>query len=484
MFQEIEVILGTGLSVLHVILAIGVTWHAVLHKPESRTVASWVGLAWLAPIVGSVAYACLGINRIERMGASLDIEEARRSVSRSGITKDDEKRAQQFGEKHPTFISLAYAGRAITGRLIDFKNDIQPLIDGDEAYPEMLKAIDEAKESVALLSYIFDNDRVGEMFFQALVNAHERGVSVRVLVDYVGSRYSPRPTIVKRLHQAGIDASAFLETGKFGKLRYANLRNHRKILVVDGRIGFTGGTNIREGHWLSMEPNEPVQCLHFRIEGPVVSQMMEAFSVDWDFTTGERLVGEPWYAEVEGQGTVAARGVTDGPDEDLDKMSRMIMSALSVATKRVRIVTPYFLPDEVIEGALKTASLRGVEIDVLLPEKNNIPIMDWATVPSLPPLIENGLKFYRTPEPFDHTKVMIVDGAWALIGSTNWDARSLRLNFEYNLECYGEAFAGKLEKIVEKKIEEARPVTLEEIKNRNTLRQVRDGLARLFSPYL
>ena len=165
-------------------------------------------------------------------------------------------------------------------------------------------------------------------------------------------------------------------------------------------------------------------------------------------------------------------------------MSRMIMSALSVATKRVRIVTPYFLPDEVIEGALKTASLRGVEIDVLLPEKNNIPIMDWATVPSLPPLIENGLKFYRTPELFDHTKVMIVDGAWALIGSTNWDARSLRLNFEYNLECYGEAFAGKLEAIVEKKIEEARPVTLEEIKNRNTLRQVRDGLARLFSPYL
>tara|TARA_R110000850_G_scaffold16207_23_gene50807 strand:- start:2118 stop:3572 length:1455 start_codon:yes stop_codon:yes gene_type:complete len=484
MSEKIEVFYAAAVSVLHVVFAVAVTWHAVLHKRESRTVAAWVGLAWLAPILGSLTYLCLGINRIERIGASLEIEESRKGLFKRETTPGDARRAIDLLKRHPTFSGLARAGKAITGRPIELHNDIQPLIDGDEAYPAMLEAINEAKHSVALLSYIFDNDRVGEKFFEALVAANQRGVEVRVLVDYVGSRYSPKPTIVKRLKQAGIEAAPFLETRGIGMFRYANLRNHRKILVVDGSVGFTGGTNIREGHWLSMEPAEPVQCLHFKIEGPVVSQMLETFAIDWDFTTGEKLTHGPWIGEPAAAGDTAARGVTDGPDEDLDKMLGIILSALSVASKRVSIITPYFLPEEALIGALVTAALRGVEIDIVLPEKNNIPIMDWATEPQLPFLIEKGCRIHRTPAPFDHTKLVVVDSAWALIGSTNWDARSLRLNFEYNLECYGEEFGGQLDAVIQRKIRDARLVTMDELHSRSRLVLVRNGIARLFSPYL
>ncbi|MEM9280879.1 MAG: phospholipase D-like domain-containing protein [Verrucomicrobiota bacterium] len=468
---------------LHFLTAGAVTWHAILHKRESRTVTTWVALAWLAPFMGAFFYLILGINRIERKGAELDIK-SRGDVGCGAPSESDLEGAEVMFHDHRGFLGLARAGRAITGREICFGNAISPLIDGDEAYPEMLEAISKAQHSVTLLSYIFDNDRVGDLFFEELLKAHERGIEVRVLVDYVGSRYGPRPTIVKRMGRAGIPVAAFLEPGGAVLIRYANLRNHRKILVVDGEVGFTGGTNIREGHWLSMDPKEPVECLHFKIEGPVVEQMQEAFATDWRFTTGEILSGAPWFQNPKKKGSVAARGVTDGPDEDLDKMKEMLSSAVSIAEESVLIVTPYFLPDDSLLEALVTASLRGVEIDVLLPGKNNIRVMDWATEPQMPSLIEKGCRLYRSPEPFDHTKVMIVDGAWSLIGSTNWDSRSLRLNFEYNLECYGSDFARSLERVVREKIDASDPVTLEVLRSRNQFIRLRNGVARLFSPYL
>ena len=482
--EQLYYIYALAMSVLHVGFAAAVTWHAVLHKRESKTVTAWVGLAWLAPVMGSLAYLCFGINRIERLGASLKIERERRDAEESDAVLGDLERVETVFKNHPTFIGLARAGRAITKREAFLHNSVEPLLDGDEAYPAMLEAIEGAQQSVSLLSYIFDNDRVGQKFIEALKAAVARGVEVRVLVDHVGSRYSPKPTVVKVLHEAGVSVAAFLPTGRAGLFRYANLRNHRKILVIDGKIGFTGGTNIREGHWLSMDPAEPVQCLHFRVKGPVVSQMQEAFAIDWDFTTGETLSGAPWFVDSEPCGEVAARGVTDGPDEDLDKMTEMILAALAVASKRVQIVSPYFLPDDAILGALVTTALRGVEIDIVLPEKNNIPVMDWATESQLPVLLEKGCRIHRTPAPFDHTKLFLVDGVWALIGSTNWDARSLRLNFEYNLECLSEEFGSKLDELIQRKIAAARPVTQEELADRSKLVQFRNGLARLMSPYL
>lgn len=470
-------------TLLHLLGSVAVTLHAILRTRQSKAAMAWIGLAWMAPLLGSIAYACLGINRIERKGEALGFEEVRLKAGSYGSRPEDLMKLRNLARNNPSIIGMARLGKAVTGRRLLMGNQVDPLVNGDEAYPAMLEAIRGAENSVSLMSYIFDSDRVGEQFLDELVAARDRGVEVRVLIDHVGSRYS-KPTMVARLREVGIEVAAFLPTGRIGMFRFANLRNHRKILVVDGRVGFTGGTNIREGHCMELKPSFPVQCLHFRVKGPVVAHLQEAFATDWAFTTGERLEKERWFHPVGLSGSVGARGVSDGPDEDLDKMAEMILGALACATKRVRIVTPYFLPDETIQWALVVAAMRGVKVDIVLPGRNNIRPMDWASMPQMPFLLQKGCRIYRSPEPFDHTKLMVVDRVWSLIGSTNWDARSLRLNFEYNIECYDEELAGRLDKVVEDKMAAAREVTLEELKERSTMVRLRDGLAQFLSPYL
>lgn len=464
-------------------LAVMVTVHAVLWKRDSRSVIGWVGLAWLAPVLGGFAYFCFGINRVQRKAISLNVRKTWRDQRTPALTPIDLERRDRFRREHVNLIGLSRHGQRMLGRDLAPGNRVELLVDGDQAYPSMIEAIDGARRSVAFLSYIFDSDRAGEAFLEALVRARDRGVEVRVLIDDVGSKYS-RHNMVARLKQAGLRAASFLPTRLPRLPKYANLRNHRKILVVDGQVGFTGGTNVREGHWLSLEPDSPVRCLHFRLEGPVVEHLQEVLAIDWAFATGESLSGELWFPDLKRAGAVWARGIPDGPDEDFEKMVDTIVSALSVARDRVRIVTPYFLPDATLVKALTVASRRGVDVRVLVPAKNNIPLVQWASTAELWQILEKDCRVFASPPPFDHTKVMTVDGVWSLIGSTNWDPRSLRLNFEFNVECYDDALAGALDRFVDERIAAADEVTLEDISSRSMPVRLRDGLARLFSPYL
>ena len=481
---EFQTVWPYVLTLIHIAGACWVTVDAISRKDDVRAAVGWIGLAWLSPILGTTAYTLLGINRIRRKGASLGLLLAWNHEADVRMTREDVSRIQELQKSHPTFMGLARLGRMVTGNDIMLGNAITPLLNGDAAYPEMLHAINQAKVSVNLNSYIFDSDPIGEKFLTALKSAQERGVEIRVLIDGVGARYS-KPSMVELLTKEGIRAAAFLPPYRVPwRLPYANLRNHRKILVVDGKIGFTGGTNIRIGHCLKCNPKFPVACLHFRLEGPIVAELQEMFAIDWAFTSGESLVGSTWFPILERRGNIVARGIPDGPDEDLNKISEIILGALSVAETQVRITTPYFLPDASILDALTIASMRGVKVDILIPEKNNIGIMNWAVIPQLPKLIEKGCRIYMVPPPFDHTKLFVVDGLWSLIGSTNWDPRSLRLNFEYNVECYDKNLAEHLNCIIDSKIKRSRQLTLEELNKRPRLVRLRDGAARLLSPYL
>jgi len=467
---------------LHIAGAAAVTVDAVLRKRHVPAVIGWVGLAWLAPIIGSLLYFWFGINRIHRAANALNIDiPPSLRVTRK---RASDLASRRLTELHPGFEGLDRLSNQVTGNPLHAGNQVEPLYGGDSAYRAMLDGISNARESVTLCSYIFDNDDAGNEFLQALVDAQGRGVQVRVLIDGVGARYT-RPTMVRRLRQHGVPVAAFLPTRLPRLLQYSNLRNHRKIMVVDGHTGFTGGMNIRDAHCLSRNPPFPVDCVHFRIKGPVVRNLQRTFAIDWQFARGETLEGPPWFHEIlEGAGEVLARGVPDGPDKDLDNMLQILLGALSVARRRVYIVTPYFLPESELYRTLQITAMRGVDVHILLPGKSNLPLLDWAMAPQFSFLLEAGCKIHLSPPPFDHSKLMVVDDDWSLIGSTNWDSRSLRLNFEFNVECYDRQLAMELNRHIRAKLDHARTLTLEELYNRSFGSRLRDGLVRLLSPYL
>ena len=471
------------LSAISVALAVWSSAHVILYKRDPRSSISWVGLIWLAPILGSALYFVFGINRIQRKAFRL---RRRRPPPRRAKTPHLSI-AEAFVPHPPNRLGhlhrLARLMGRITQRSLLHGNRIQVLENGDQAYPAMLEAIQAARQSITLSTYIFEGDAAGKRFVDALGSAVSRGVEVRVLIDDIGAHYS-WPAVFRLLHRARVPTAAFLPQLLPAYLPYANLRNHRKTLVVDGRIGFTGGINIREGNELAASPRHPIQDLHFRIDGLVVAHLQEVFADDWHFCTKETLDGDQWFPKLEAQGPIAARGISGGPDDNFERMRMAYLGALTCARRSVRIVTPYFLPDISLVAALTMAAMRGVEVDILIPQKNNLLLVQWATMASLWQVLEHGCRVWMTPPPFDHSKLILVDGAWTLFGSANWDPRSLRLNFEFDVECYSRELTGYLEELVRRKLEKAQPVTLADVDRRSLPIKLRDGIARLFTPYL
>ncbi|MGO8765661.1 MAG: phospholipase D-like domain-containing protein [Limisphaerales bacterium] len=450
--------------------------HALLHKRDSRAATLWLGLIWFLPLFGSLLYLTLGFNRIRRRAVSL-------GVMRPLNTEVEIQDLPQLQADH--LKTLASTVQRIAKRPLTTGNSIRPLVNGDETFPAMLEAIDSAKESVSFCTYIFDNDEAGQKFLAALARAVQRGIEVRLLIDAAGARYS-WPPITSKLRHAKIPHARFLPATLLTPWRAAtiNLRNHRKLLIIDGKTAFTGGINIRQGNVLAEKPKRPTQDLHFLLTGPVVEQLQEAFASDWYFCAGEILKDEKWFPALAETGEVIARAITDGPDADFEKLRLTLLAALADAQSSVQILTPYFLPDLTLVSALKLAALRGVRVDIILPGKNNLPFVHWASRAMWWQVLERGCHLWLTPPPFDHSKLMIVDGHWVFLGSANWDTRSLRLNFELNVECYGHEFAGMMEKFIQKKIASAREITLSEADGRPLPARLRDAVARLFSPYL
>lgn len=463
---------------LHVALALSVSAHIVLTKSDVRAAIGWTGLVWLAPFVGTALYISFGVNRIRRRAGRI---RARPTPGRPGAGSAPGDELPE-GYEAP-LRSLAALVGALTRAPLLSGNTLDPLKNGDEAYPAMLDAIDSAQRSVALATYIFDRGQVADRFVDALARAVGRGVQVRVLIDGVGARYS-RPPIASALRARGVPVAEFLKSLLPVSHPYVNLRNHRKLLVVDGTVGFCGGLNIRDACVLALATREPTQDLHFRVRGPVVAQLLGAIAFDWMFTTGETLAGPAWAAPPERAGDVCARGIPDGPDEDFETFLMTVLGAISQATRTIRLVTPYFLPDPPLVDALRVAALRGVEVDIVLPEHGNLRLVQWATMAKLAYIVGAGCRIHLSRPPFDHSKLLVVDGAWSLIGSANWDPRSLRLNFEYLIETYSVSLAARLNGIIDRKLEGARPLALEALKSRPLAVRLRDGLCWLAQPYL
>jgi len=464
-------VLTNVVPLMHLVLAAGVTIHVLLTKREAGSSVAWIGLAWLAPLLGSVLYLLLGINRVRRR--ALNLRRPRPFI----LTAKSARHSKRDDHLAP----LERAGKHITGRPAEDGNDICILRNGDEAYPKMLSAIDEAQQSIALSSYIFRADEAGNEFIEALIRATRRGVEVRVLIDGYGGGYFTSSTYW-RLHRAGVPAARFLHSPLPWRMPFLNLRTHKKILGVDGRVVFTGGLNIGAENLTQRHPPQPVFDTHFRFAGPVVAQLIEVFAADWLFTTQQRLAGDKWFPPIAPAGDSTARVVTSGPDNDLEKIEFMILQALGCAHTSVRIMTPYFLPDERIITALSLAAYRGVEVDLVVPEHSNHPTVDWGSRVQMAPLLTAGCRVWTYPAPFNHSKLMSVDGVWALVGSANWDVRSFRLNFELDLEIYHTGLVRQIDELIT--AHQGTRISASALNKRPLPLRLRDGAARLLVPYL
>jgi len=474
--DELILLLLAGTVVASGLWAAG---HALLHKRDPRSALVWVTMSLTVPVVGALAYWLLGINRISRR--ALRWQQRRQQLAGAEQELSCSYRPPDLPDTFVHLQDLMALGDRVVRNRLQAGNRIELLENGEGAYPAMLAAIEQARETINLSSYIFDGDGVGASFVTALTAATARGVAVRVVVDALGERYS-KLSAREALAGTGVDLRRYLPLSKGP---FINLRNHRKLLIVDGAVAFTGGMNIRSRHCVRQTAvQEATRDLHFRVQGPVVASLQRIFLEDWHFVSGQLVEDPRFFPPLEPCGSAVVRAIGDGPDREFRKLEWIVMGALSSARSRVRIMTPYFIPDRPMIVALTTAALRGVEISLVLPGHNNLPFVAWASRASYWELLKNGIRIYEQQAPFNHAKLLQIDDCWTLIGSANLDTRSLRLNFELNLSVYDLPFAAAINRYFELALSQSCPVTLTQVDSRPLLIRLRDGVARLFSPYL
>jgi cardiolipin synthase A/B len=455
------------LLALSVACALFASVHALLTKPDPRSAFGWIVMCWLFPLGGPVLYGLFGINRVRARARQLrgDLGNPRTPphIAAGDVPADH----------------LMRIGDAVTQWARIPGNAIESLENGENAFPPMLAAIAAAHATVWLATYIFETDPVGRQFITALAAAAARGVQVRVLVDGVGEWYS-WPHAVAELRRAGVRAARFLPPRLLPPRLSLNMRNHRKLLLVDGKVGFLGGMNIG-GREVGKQGGRRMADLHFKVRGPVLQQLGEAFRIDWQFASRETLsVPEA----PEACGACLCRVITEGPDEDNDKLVSVMMGAVSLAREQLLIMTPYFIPPPELSSALQSAALRGVDVTVVLPERSNLRYVDWACRRWLQPLVERGVRVMLQPAPFAHTKLLVMDGSYAQIGSANLDPRSLRLNFEIALELYDAATCRRLGQYIIEARDRSQLLSAAMLQGLGRWARLRNSLFWLLSPYL
>jgi cardiolipin synthase len=444
--------------------------HALLTKPDPRSVVSWAALCWLFPIGGALLYWLFGINRLDTHAPTPE------PVLASAARAQAEVAA---GLESAQLVALAGAGATLTGLPLLGGNELELLSNAQVAFPRMLRAIARATRSVHLATYIFQSDAVGRQFIDALASAAARGVRVRVLVDGIGEWYD-WPHVVPLLRRAGVTTARFLPPRLVPPSLSLNCRNHRKLLLVDGTECFLGGMNLG-GRETGGSTGLRMTDTDFALRGPAVAQLGAVFAADWKFASGESL---PEDAPPAHAGSMACRAVTGGPDESLDKLLLLISTAIAGAERQILIMTPYFIPPPELVTALQGAALRGLDVSVIIPLHSNLGYIDWATLHWLPALVSRGVHVYRTPAPFSHAKLFVVDRRYANVGSANLDTRSLRLNFEITLEVFDPRLCGDLAAFIEHFRSRAMPVTVSDLQRESALVRLRNSLCWLVSPYL
>ncbi|MGI6459073.1 MAG: cardiolipin synthase [Candidatus Hydrogenedentales bacterium] len=448
------------------------------HRPQSAMV--WLLVVFFSPWFGLVLYAFLGSNRLPRQR----VERHRRFLARIDALRSRiiGSPGSMYPPLEPAFASTVRLAQRLGHMPVLGGNHADIICDNDAFLDRIIADIDRAAHHVHALYYIFGDDAAGRRFADALIRAERRGVACRLLVDAVGSWRMLR-RMAPELARAGVEVFAALPVGFFrrGMARW-DLRNHRKLVVIDGQIAFSGSHNLVEPSYGTRD--FVWHDLSVRLTGPVVSQLQAVFISDWYFEANDLLEDPAFFPDHPAQGGIAAQVIPSGPNYPTENYQRLLVSALHGAQKHVTITTPYFVPDESLLHALETAALRGVEINLIVPQVADQRLVGAATQAYYEELLTWGINLYLYQPALVHAKTMAIDDAVAFVGTSNFDIRSFALNFEINMVFYSAALAGELRKRHEAYMENSARLELDRWEDRPASNRVFQNVAKLFSPLL
>lgn len=487
MYEVMLEVLRIGLEstvVINVLLSIVIIF---AERRDPRIVWAWLLVLNLIPIIGFILYLLIGMdfykNKLFRVK---EIEDEMRKVALKQEKLINDNKLNYKQPKLVKYEDLILYNLEVSDAVLTNNNAIKIISDGTEKFQELINDIKNAKEYIHIQYYIIQKDDVWFEISRELIKKAQEGVRVRVLFDGMGSRRMGRERW-DMLRKCGISVGEFFPP-TLGRLHLRiNYRNHRKIVVIDGRIGYLGGFNIGREYLGQVKKYGYWRDTHMRIEGTAVTTLAVRFALDWNYATTENLFQEnqsfkvPEYME---KGESAIQIVSSGPDSTYQQIRDNYLRLIHKATKHIYVQTPYFVPDESILTALQVAAKSGVDVRIMIPCKPDHPIVYWATFSYIGELLEAGAKCYVYNNGFLHAKVLTVDSQVCCCGTANMDIRSFKLNFEVNAVIYDEIVSGEMEGLFHKDLECSSEVTLEEYGQRTLWIRYKEGFSRLFSPVL
>lgn len=472
------------ITILYLLSILFVCLMIVFENRSPVKTLSWVLVVLLVPFLGIIFYVLFGQNyrkqKIFSKKSILDLEQLTNyaAFQVNALPERMMLESESIREKvHLMKLMLNNNKSALT----EF-NKIELLIDGVNTFPAMLDSIYKAKNYINMEFYRFESDDLGKKFCNALMAKVKEGVKVRIIYDDVGS-WSLNNDLIRLMRSGGIEIFPFMPVNFPWLTNKINFRNHRKILVVDGIKGFVGGLNIADKYLHGLKRIGTWRDTHLVIEGEAVATLNSVFMVDWYFVSDILLSDEPGHFEYKKvPDRCWIQMASSGPDSDWANIMQVYFSAIATAKRSIYISTPYFSPDESILTAMKTASLSGVDVQMILPDKSDSVVAYWNSRSYIDELLDAGIKIFLYKKGFNHSKYILVDNVFASVGSANVDMRSFDLNFEVAALIYDASFASKLLEVFHDDISNSEPVIPEVWNKRKRTSKYKESLSRIFGP--
>lgn len=477
----------------HFVLGLVLSFDIVLHKDRPVSAVLWLAVVWALPYLGTLAYLSVGIDRVRRGAA--ERRTARELVARRAalhpefdrLTVDEFRRDPFSDESFPGRYIFRGTDPAVRPNRVMIGNRVRLLVDGDQYYPALMGAIETASHSVHLQTFIFGRGRIGDEILDRLIDRVGAGVQVRLLYDRFGSTFAHFSGLFNRARAAGVRVASISQANPLKGRFQINLRNHRKIAIIDGQVGFVGGINIHDDN-ISRDGRETaIRDYQVQLEGPAVSDLQLQFIEDWYFATREppeRMMSAEHFPEARRVGDALVQIVPGGPERRGRGLADAFFAAIVAAQHSITIATPYFVPDEPILEALRFAAHRGVRVHLIVPRKSNHWYTGFAARALYDRLLQAGVRIFERAPPFMHAKALVVDDIYAMLGSANMDYRSLHLNFETNVEIADAEFVRCVVRQLGSEIERSEEVEYATHRARPVPIRLVENFCRLFQPML